>query len=85
MFRIPSALIMAIALAAPLSADDRPATAFHREDGPDSGNHALEIMKDHMRSQLDWRSYFTDRMDARRRALAERNRLRRQPQAASNE
>lgn len=29
---------------------------------------ALEIMQDHMRSQLDWRSYFTSRMDARRRA-----------------
>lgn len=43
---------------------------------------ALEIMKDHMRSQLDWRSYFTNRMDARRRASAEGDRIRQEPRAA---
>lgn len=44
--------------------------AFADDLSPASGtrNEALEIMQDHMRSQLDWRSYFTSRMDARRRA-----------------
>jgi hypothetical protein len=64
-------------------ADERtPAPAIGQDVVSDT-NDALEIMKDHMRSQLDWRSYFTNRMDARRRANAADQRVRQEPRAAS--
>lgn len=85
MFRIASTLSIVFLLAAAALADDGPAQTDTREDVPVGTDDALEIMKDHTRSQLDWRSYFTDRMDARRRTLAAREKLRQQPQAASNE
>ena len=48
-----------------------------------SQNEALEIMKEHMRSQLDWRSYFTNRMDATRRASSSGQKMSQEPRAAS--
>ena len=85
MFRIASTLSIIFLLATTALADDGPARTGSRQDASAGTDDALEIMKDHMRSQLDWRSYFTDRMDARRRALAAGERLRQQPQAASSE
>jgi hypothetical protein len=52
---------------------------------PSSQNEALEIMREHMRSQLDWRSYFTNRMDARRRARSSGQKMSQEPRAASTE
>jgi hypothetical protein len=66
-------------------AADGPAQSVDGEGMASPSNEALEIMKDHMRSQLDWRSYFTNRMDARRRARAAAEGLRQQPQAASTD
>jgi hypothetical protein len=85
MFRIVSTLSIVFLLATTALADDSPAPTDVRRDVSGGTDDALEIMKDHMRSQLDWRSYFTDRMDARRRALAARKKLHQQPQAASRD
>jgi hypothetical protein len=76
---------MILTLAGMAAAADRPPEAGDLEGVSPDNDEALEIMKDHMRSQLDWRSYFTDRMDARRRALAAGKALSSQPQAASAE
>ena len=46
---------------------------------PGGEGKALEIMKNHMRSQMDWRSYFTHRMDVQRRARLSGKKLREAP------
>lgn len=82
MYRTTLTLIgMLLANGAAFSQEASPAPSVGQSASA-GANDALEIMKDHMRSQLDWRSYFTNRMDARRRASAAGDRIRQEPRAA---
>lgn len=83
MFRTTLILIAVLSAAGTASAEPRPLSAATGQGTAGGSNEALEIMKDHMRSQLDWRSYFTNRMAARRRASAAEDWIHQGPRAAS--
>jgi len=75
MFRTISTFTLVIALANIACAEDLPADSSSKSE-------ALEIMQDHMRSELDWRSYFINRMDAERRAKISGAKVEEAPRAA---
>ena len=83
MFRTTLMFILVLSLTNSVFAEDRSEELIGQDVVSSSRNEALEIMQDHMRSQLDWRSYFTNRMDARRRAKSSADALWAEPQAAS--
>lgn len=83
MFRTASALLFFFSLTNIVFAEDRSTDSLRLEVTLSSKNEALEIMQDHMRSQLDWRSYFTHRMDVQRRARLSDEKLRGEPSTAS--
>ncbi len=78
MFKVTRAFILAISLT-PIAL----VTTVRADSDTGNNEEALKIMKDHMRSQLDWRSYFTNRMDVRRRARLAGENKQHAPQAAS--
>ena len=83
MFRITLTLAFIAGLAANAVADDTSVPPSAPQVQSDSGSEALEIMRDHVRAQMDWRSYFSNRMDVRRRARSAAEQLRSQPSTAS--
>ena len=83
MFKTTLTLVLVLSLSNIVLAEDRSASAIDQEAVSSGKNNALEIMKDHMRSQMDWRSYFTNRMDVQRRARLSDKKLRREPRTAS--
>lgn len=83
MFRITLISILAFLVPNIVSAQDRTADSLNQEDVSSTKNEALAIMRDHMRSQLDWRSYFTHRIDVQRRARLSEKKLQGEPRAAN--
>ena len=83
MFKVTLTLVLVFSLTKIVLAEDRPASAINQKALSGGESKALEIMKDHMRSQMDWRSYFTNRMDVQRRARLSGKKLRREPRTAS--
>ena len=83
MFRTTLTLVMVFSMTNTVFAADRSANASNQTAVSSSKNEALEIMQDHMRSQMDWRSYFTNRMDARRRVRLSAKKLRDEPSTAN--
>ncbi|MCP5305279.1 MAG: hypothetical protein H6953_07525 [Chromatiaceae bacterium] len=85
MFRNSWIFLLAFVLAGSAFAADRPANAepvaqpgeVSRDDS------ARAILEDHMRSELDWRSYFTNRMAVQLRARSAEKHLWQEPRAAS--
>ena len=67
MFRILIALGLIMSLTGIVAADQQPTQPLG-QPGLSTSDDARAILEDHMRSQLDWRSYFTNRRDARARA-----------------
>ena len=84
MFKTTLTLVLVFSLSNIVLAEDRSASAIDQEAVSSGKNNALEIMKDHMRSQMDWRSYFTNRMDVQRRARLAGKKLREEPRTVSN-
>lgn len=87
MFRVIFASVLTLAMAGQAFGDETAtatatATATTTGDQP-GGSEALEIMRDHMRSQLDWRSYFTNRLAERRRERSANTDLWQQPRQAN--
>jgi hypothetical protein len=74
--------ILVFSLSNIVLAEDRSANSVDQYAVSSRNNKALEIMRDHMRSQMDWRSYFTNRMDVQRRARLSEKKLRGQPRTA---
>ena len=85
MFKTTLTLVLALLLSSTVLAEERFANASDQQVVTSGENEALEIMRDHMRSQMDWRSYFTDRMEVQRRARALNKKLRSEPRAAGVE
>ena len=82
MFKTTLKLVLVLSLSNIVLAEDRSASAIDQEAVSSGNNKALEIMKDHMRSQMDWRSYFTHRMEVQRRARLSGKKLREEPRTA---
>ena len=83
MFKTTLTLVLVFSLSNIVLAEDRSANAINQKAVSGGESKALEIMKDHMRSQMDWRSYFTNRMDVQRRARLSDKKLREAPRTAS--
>ena len=83
MFRITFKLLLFFSLTNTVFAEDRSTASLSQEVTSSGKNEALQIMQDHMRSQMDWRSYFTHRMDVQRRARLAGEKLRGAPSTAS--
>jgi hypothetical protein len=83
MFRTTFTLLFFFSLTNIVFAEDRSTDSLSQEVTSSDKNEALEIMQDHMRSQMDWRSYFTHRMDVQRRARLSGEKLRGEPSTAS--
>ena len=83
MFRTRLTLVLFFSLTSIVFAEDRSTDSVSPEVVSSRKNEALEIMKDHMRSQMDWRSYFTHRMDVQRRTRLSGEKLPEQPSTAS--
>ena len=82
MFKTTLTLVLVFSLSNIVLAEDRSASAIDHEAVSGGESKALELMKDHMRSQMDWRSYFTHRMDVQRRARLSGKKLREAPRTA---
>ena len=83
MFRTTFTLLFFFSLTNIVFAEDRSTDSLSQEVTSSGKNEALQIMQDHMRSQMDWRSYFTHRMDVRRRARLSDEKLWGEPNTAS--
>ena len=83
MFRTTAIVILASTLVGGAFADGGPALPGDPTAERQRDSEALDIMQDHMRSQLDWRSYFSNRLDVRRRAQSAEAHLRQQSNTAS--
>ena len=83
MFRAIFALAIIFASGGAISATDFPdGSGIVGHGGQNPADHAARASEDHLRSQLDWRSYYLNRMTVRRHDLPHDTTTWHQPTAA---